>query len=148
MRKLLLPALVLALACESTEPVFNLSGKYEGMLTGTGSHGREAGGTVTVTFDQHREDFDGFAQISGWVSLAPFSNLPWEVDLGLYGTIRQGDEESEITVDAVDACTVNRLSGKRAGLAIVLFGEFLPADESCVALVDPMHVLVRLEPVG
>lgn len=147
MRNLLLPLLALVLACESTVPgIYRLSGDYEGSLTGTGAYGQEATGTLKVWLDQHEESFDGSGQISALVVSGQGSERSWEADFGLTGAV-DPDSEPELTMTVFDLCSVSRLTGRRSGVAIVLFGEVSPADEDCVSLPGPIHLLARLEPV-
>lgn len=148
MRNLLLPLLALVLACESTVPgIYKLSGDYEGSLAGTGPYGQEATGTLKVSLDQHEESFDGFGQVSALVVSGQGEERTWRADFGLTGAV-EPDSEPELTMSVFDLCSVSRLTGRRAGLAIVLFGEVSPADEDCVPLPGPIHMLARLEPVG
>lgn len=143
MRKLLLTGLLPVLACGSTEPV--VSGSYEGEMRGTGADGRQATGTLKMTLEQDGDRLDGTGEISAVVFAGRGGLKSWEAVIALSGTVGEGDQP-ELTMDVDSGCGESRLSGRKEGLSILLFGETWPKDKDCLPLPGPIHLFARLEP--
>lgn len=145
MRKSLLPVLALLLACETTEPEYfvNLTGNYEGSLAGVYGGALE----MKIRIDQLGHSYAGTGTVEGWVKIHPeLASIFWDAEIGIRGTVA-GGFEPEITMELSDGCVDNGLSGMVSGLAIVLHGEVLPADEKCSSPPRGADVIGRLERV-
>lgn len=145
MRKSLLPVLALLLACETTEPGYyvNLTGHYEGTFTAVYGGSLE----VRIRIDQFGDAYAGDGTVEGAVRIHPDVEwVSWHAEIGIRGTVAAGSEPG-ITMEFSDGCAVNELSGVVSGLAMVLHGEVLPADEKCSSPPRGADVIGRLERV-